>query len=125
MSGPSLIGSALLLELSREQVELVRGHAARWGNMQALLSEGEAHPEVLAAAYREILRGPGAPLCSSLVAGLVIYAVLPCDGTPVANAELARVLGMNSSTTHRYLITLVAVGLVERTARTRRYRLAR
>lgn len=39
-------------------------------------------------------------------------------------AELARMLVMNTSTTHRYVSTLVAVGLLERDAETRRHRRA-
>ena len=39
-------------------------------------------------------------------------------------AELARMLDMNTSTTHRYVTTLLAVGLIERDPATRRYRVA-
>ena len=52
-----------------------------------------------------------------------MLAVFPVDGSYLGNADLARMLGMNQSTTHRYLSTLVAVGLVERDPATRRYRL--
>jgi len=51
-------------------------------------------------------------------------ASLPDDGSYLGNAQLARMLDMNVSTVHRYLQTLVAVGLVERDPSTRRYRLA-
>jgi DNA-binding IclR family transcriptional regulator len=38
--------------------------------------------------------------------------------------EIAGELGMSPSTAHRYLQTLLELGLVERSPRTRRYRLA-
>lgn len=63
-------------------------------------------------------------LSSSLLAGLMLLASFPTDGSYLGNAQLARLLGMNVSTVHRYLQTLVAVGLVERDPTTRRYRLA-
>ena len=62
-------------------------------------------------------------LSRSLLHGLLMLAVFPVDGSYLGNADLARMLGMNQSTTHRYLSTLVAVGLVERDPATRRYRL--
>ncbi len=64
-------------------------------------------------------------LSHSLLAGLLMLASFPADGSYLANAELARSLGMNPSTAHRYVSTLVAVGLLEQDADTRRYRLAR
>jgi hypothetical protein len=113
----------LLLELSPAQVALVCGHAAWCGNMQALLNEPAAHREALAAAYREIV-GMQQTITASLVAGLFIFAVLPSDGSTIANAEVAHVLGMKRSSCHRYLRTLVAVGLVEQPPGSRKYRLA-
>ncbi len=64
-------------------------------------------------------------LSRSLLAGLLMLMSFPTDGSYVGNAELARTLDMNASTTHRYLSTLVAVGLVERDPDTRRCRLPR
>ncbi len=63
-------------------------------------------------------------LSRSLLTGLVILASMPDDGADVGVAELARLMGMNTSTTHRYLTTLLEIGLVERHPVTRRYRLA-
>jgi DNA-binding MarR family transcriptional regulator len=62
-------------------------------------------------------------LSQSLMAGLLILAAMPSDGSYVANAQIARMLGMNPSTAHRYVSTLVAVDLLERHPGTRRYRL--
>ena len=59
----------------------------------------------------------------SLLLGLALFAALPADGSYVGITGLARTLGMSASTAHRYVSTLVAVGLVERDPDTREYRL--
>lgn len=61
-------------------------------------------------------------LSRSLLMGLLVLAAFPVDGSERGIAELARELGLNSSTTHRYATTLVAVGLLAHNPRTRRYR---
>ena len=63
-------------------------------------------------------------LSRSLMAGLVMLASFPVDGSWLGNSELARMLDMNPSTAHRYVSTLVAVGLLERDPNSRRYRRA-
>lgn len=63
-------------------------------------------------------------LSRSLMAGLLILTILPADGSYIKNAHIADGLGMNPSTVHRYLSTLLVVGLAERDPATRRYRLA-
>ena len=60
----------------------------------------------------------------SLLAGLLVLASLQSDGADAGVAELARRLSMNASTTHRYLATLEAAGLIDRDPTTLRYRLA-
>jgi DNA-binding MarR family transcriptional regulator len=80
----------------------------------ALESDGWAYP-----AQMEDRR-----LSRSLLSGLLVLSCFPADGGYLGIAELARMLGMNTSTTHRYVTTLLAVGLLERDSATRRYRLA-
>ena len=63
-------------------------------------------------------------LSRSLLSGLLVLSCFPHDGGYLGIAELARMLDMNTSTTHRYVTTLLAVGLLERDSSTRRYRLA-
>jgi DNA-binding IclR family transcriptional regulator len=46
------------------------------------------------------------------------------DGRERGIVELARDLGMSPSTAHRYALTLVELGLLERCPKTRKYRLA-
>ena len=53
-------------------------------------------------------------LSRSLLSGLLVLSCFPTDGGFLGIAELARMLDMNTSTTHRYVTTLLAVGLLER-----------
>lgn len=66
-----------------------------------------------------------ARLSRSLLRGL---SVLTCFGPGHEERgiiELADLLGMSPSTTHRYVATLVELGLLERSTRSRKYRLPR
>jgi hypothetical protein len=108
------------IELSPSQVDRVVRGAADRGNMSVLLSGLSDVREVLA---REPSQMEDSRLSRSLLAGLLMLASFPTDGSYIGNAEIARILDMNPSTTHRYVSTLVAVGLLERDPATRRYRL--
>jgi len=110
----------VLIELSPAQVDRVVRGAAEGGNMSVLLSGLKDVREVLAQEPRQL---DDSRLSRSLLAGLLMLACFPTDGSYLANAEIARMLDMNPSTTHRYVSTLVAVGLLERDPATRRYRL--
>jgi len=108
------------IELSPAQVDRVIRTAAEGGSMSLLLSGLRDVREVLA---REPSQMDDNRLSRSLLAGLLMLASFPTDGSYLGNAEIARLLDMNPSTTHRYVSTLVAVGLLERDPTTRRYRL--
>jgi hypothetical protein len=110
----------MLIELSPAQVDRVVRAAADGGSMSVLLSGLERVRGTLTEGPAQ-LQDPR--LSRSLLSGLLLVASLPEDGSYMGNAQLARTLGMNVSTVHRYLQTLVAVGLVERDPNTRRYRL--
>ena len=62
-------------------------------------------------------------LSRSLLRGLSILTCFGPDGDPRGIVEIAEELGMSPSTTHRYALTLVALGLLERCPDTRKYRL--
>jgi hypothetical protein len=62
-------------------------------------------------------------LSRSLLRGLSILTGFAPDGAPRGIVELAGDLGMSASTAHRYALTLVELGLLERCPRTRKYRL--
>jgi DNA-binding transcriptional ArsR family regulator len=120
-TGTSPSSGALSIELSAAQVDKIMRSAADDGSMSILLS-GLADVRAMLAAGPNHLED--ARLSRSLLAGLLMLASFPSDGSYMGIAELARVLDMSPSTTHRYVTTLLAVGLLERNPRTRKYRLA-
>jgi hypothetical protein len=62
-------------------------------------------------------------LSRSLLRGLSLLTGFGSDGAERGIVELADELGMSPSTAHRYALTLVELGLLERCPRTRKYRL--
>jgi DNA-binding MarR family transcriptional regulator len=106
----------VFIELSPAQLSQVLCSASG-GHLPTLLSGLESARETLAAG----LDYPR--LSGSLLCGLFILASFPPDGSYLTIKELARLTGRSPSTTHRYVSTLVAVGLVERDAVTREYRI--
>jgi IclR-like helix-turn-helix domain-containing protein len=63
-------------------------------------------------------------LSHSLLIGLQVLTCFPLDGTERGVAEVAKQLEMNNSTVHRYMSTLMRIGLLEQDLYTRLYRLA-
>jgi DNA-binding MarR family transcriptional regulator len=61
-------------------------------------------------------------LSRSLLLGLLALLAFPDDGAWVGNNEIAQRIRLNVSTTHRYISTLLASGLLERDPATRKYR---
>jgi IclR family pca regulon transcriptional regulator len=59
----------------------------------------------------------------SLERGLAILSAFTTARPVLGVSELAREVGLNRSTTHRYVATLAALGYLEQDASTRRYRL--
>ena len=109
------------IELSPAQVDHVVRAAGDAGNMTALMAGLAGVRDTLDASPRQL---EDSRLSRSLLSGLMMLSALPPDGGYIGNAKLARTLNLNSSTAHRYLSTLLAVGLVERDPSTRKYRLA-
>jgi Fic family protein len=109
------------IELSPSQVDKVVRAAAGSGTMSVLLAGLEDLRSALDAGPEQL---EDSRLSRSLLSGLLMLAAFPTDGSYLRNADVARMLGMNLSTAHRYIQTLVAVGLVERDPSTRQYRLA-
>jgi len=115
------------IELSKAQVDQVVRAAGQGGTMSVLLSALKDPNWNLASDSDEWVypaQMEDRRLSRSLLSGLLVLSCFPSDGGYLGIAELARMLGMNTSTTHRYVTTLLAVGLLERDAATRRYRLA-
>jgi hypothetical protein len=62
-------------------------------------------------------------LSRSLLAGLLVLSCFPPEGMDMGIKDISEQLDLNTSTVHRYVLTLVAAGLLERDPDTRRYRL--
>lgn len=74
----------------------------------------------LASSYEALSASPR--LSRSLLLGLLVFACFPSDGHALAVTDVAGRLGLSPSTTHRYMTTLLAVGLLEQDPRSRHYR---
>jgi IclR helix-turn-helix domain len=109
----------VLIELTEAQVDRVVRGASTTGSMSMLLSGVSDAHETIAAAQRHL---DDTRLSRSLLFGLLLLSIFPADGSYLGNAEVARMLGLGMSTTHRYISTLVVVGLLERNPTTRQYR---
>jgi DNA-binding transcriptional ArsR family regulator len=114
---------SIVIELNQTQIDQVVRSASDGGGMSIALA-GLADLEAnLVSDVQRPLEIHNPRFSASLLSGLFLLASLPRDGSGIAVTELARVAGMYPSTTHRYLSTLLAVGLVEQDSRTRQYRL--
>jgi DNA-binding MarR family transcriptional regulator len=112
----------ITIELTRAQVERVARDAGREEGLPGLLRGLDADGS-LAARYRELADSPR--LSRSLMLGLLVLAAFPREGGTLTVTDVASKLGMSPSTTHRYISTLLALGLLEQDPRSRRYQLAR
>jgi DNA-binding MarR family transcriptional regulator len=79
--------------------------------------------QVLGSRYRALQENRR--LSRSLLAGLLVLSCFPPEGNDMGIKDISEQLELNTSTVHRYVLTLVAAGLLERDPDTRRYRLLR
>jgi predicted transcriptional regulator len=121
LEGLRSCGEPPCIELSAGQVDQVVRAASGGGSISILLS-GLGDVRAAFVDCRALL--DDRRLSRSLLTGLLLLVSFPADTGYMGLAEIARRLDMNPSTTHRYLTTLVAVGLLEQDPRTRQYRLA-
>jgi hypothetical protein len=124
VSGESLVSIAL----SRNQVDHVVRAALGEGAVASVsgvvASTGFSHTharQALSSRYRA-LQG-NRRLSRSLLAGLLVLSCFPPEGVDMGIKDISEQLDLNTSTVHRYVLTLVAAGLLERDPDTRRYRL--
>jgi hypothetical protein len=107
---------AIPLALTDEQVAGVVNRAGG-GNPLATLLSGLDDPRQLDSALAEVdERG----LSHSMVRALLVLSAIPPGGERELSA-VAGLLEFSPSTTHRYLSTWVAVGLIGQNPYTRRY----
>jgi hypothetical protein len=77
--------------------------------------------QVLSSRYRALQANRR--LSRSLLAGLLVLSCFSPEGLDMGIKDISEQLELNTSTVHRYVLTLVAAGLLERDPDTRRYRL--
>jgi hypothetical protein len=109
---------AITIELTRAQVDQIVRRSSDGSAVSNILG-GLAKAE-LTSSYPALAASPR--LSRSLLLGLLVLAVFPTDGEALAVSDVAARLSMSPSTTHRYMSTLLAVGLLEQDPRSRRYR---
>lgn len=116
------------ITLSRNQVDHVM-RAALGDDAAPSLSglvagtgfHGSHARDMLGLRYRDLQANRR--LSRSLLAGLLVLSCFPPEGMDIGIKDISEQLELNTSTVHRYVLTLVAAGLLERDPDTRRYRL--
>jgi IclR-like helix-turn-helix domain-containing protein len=76
--------------------------------------------QALSARYRALQ--DNRRLSRSLLAGLLVLSCFANEDRDLGIKDISEELELNTSTVHRYVVTLVAAGLLERDPDTRRYR---
>jgi hypothetical protein len=116
----------VFIQLSEEQVDRVIVSTAAVESSDETLSEltgGQTKRSGKTTQWLFSTLMDDRSLSHSLLIGLEVLTCFPLDGTERGVAEVAKQLGMNNSTVHRYMSTLMRVGLLEQNSYTRLYRL--
>jgi DNA-binding MarR family transcriptional regulator len=111
--------NGITIELSKAQVNRVVREAAEDDGLLGLLGGLEELDVQISSSRMDDTR-----LSRSLLRGLMVLASFPADGRPRSVTDVAHQLGLGISTTHRYISTLVEVGVLDRDPVSRQYRLA-
>jgi hypothetical protein len=116
------------LELTNSQVEdVIRATREARGPSLSLLLSGLITEQAISDGSLEDRYGAeleSGRLSHSLFRGLLILALFISGGDGRGVVEVARELRLSPSTTHRYMSTLVAFGLLTQDPATRKYRLS-
>jgi DNA-binding MarR family transcriptional regulator len=115
-----MTGSGISIELTSTQIDRVVRRSTDTRGVSSLL-RGLAETGTTATQFKKLAQSPR--MSRSLLLGLLVLACFPGDSSSLAVTDVASRLEMSPSTTHRYLATLLAVGLLEQDPRTRRYHL--
>jgi hypothetical protein len=81
---------------------------------------GSLARQAMSARYRTLQ--DNRRLSRSLLAGLLVLSCFASEDRDLGIKDISDELELNTSTVHRYVVTLVAAGLLERDPETRRYR---
>jgi DNA-binding MarR family transcriptional regulator len=110
--------SDISITLSSTQIKQIVRNTADGEGLAALLGRLDT---LNLASYAN--RADDDRFSRSLLRGLMVLAAFPADGSARQITDVARQLGLGASTTHRYAVTLVELGLLERDPVSRHYRL--
>lgn len=113
-----MTASGITIELTRSQIDQVVRNTSQGSGVASVL-RGLAD-RGLVSNYDALAASPR--LSRSLLLGLLVLACFPTDGGELAVTDVAEQLKLSPSTTHRYMTTLLAAGLLEQDPRSRRYR---
>jgi hypothetical protein len=111
--------SGISIELSKAQINDVVRRVSGDSGVSGLL-RGLGDQRAFTPKYLALSESPRHS--RSLLLGLLVLSCFPSDGTELAVTDVAHMIGMSPSTTHRYMTTLLAVGLLEQDPRSRGYR---
>jgi DNA-binding MarR family transcriptional regulator len=110
-----------VIELTKSQIGQVVRTAGQGGTVSVLLSSLR---DVDGVAWTYPQEMEDRRLSKSLLSGLLVLGCFPPDGRSLGVVEVAELAHMSPSTAFRYVATLLAAGLIEQDAATRKYRLA-
>jgi DNA-binding MarR family transcriptional regulator len=106
--------NGISIELSKAQINRVIREAVDDGGPLGLVEDLDFRASPAQLDDRRLSR--------SLLRGLLVLASFPADGAGRSVTDVAHELDMVASTTHRYISTLLEVGLLERDSVSREYR---
>jgi DNA-binding MarR family transcriptional regulator len=107
------------IALTDRQVAQVLREASHRARLASLLTQVDQLDELSSVALSLL---DDSNLSRSTLRALLVLDALPADGGERELTDIARQLDVSASTTHRYIHTWMALGLVEQDPRSRRYR---
>jgi hypothetical protein len=116
-------GSGVSIELSEGQLREVLRSALREDLLSRLGSLELSRAVLLRAVGRGLLAdGAGGEVSYTLVRGLLVLSAFAVGGPTRGVTEVAKELAMKTSTVHRAIRTLAALGLLQHDEASRQYR---
>ena len=115
-------GREITIALTDAQIARVMREAAGASGLAPAFSSALGDPKALSKSVLPFLADHG--YSRSVLRALLVLGAFPVDGAERELTAVAEQLSLSASTTHRYLRTWTAVGLLERDPESRRYRRA-
>jgi hypothetical protein len=116
--------SRISIELSEGQLRsVIRGALSSRQGLGGLASLDLSYAALSKPAGRVLsAEMSDGTLSTPLIRGLLVFAAFREGGPPRGASEIAQELRMSSSTVHRFIRTLAAIGLLQPESRSRLYR---